>query len=136
MVEKDADNNDAVESPLFAINISKGGIIVADKVDWAGSSAQRRHGLLGRQSLSPEEGMYIAPSQWIHTFGMQFPIDIVFLAKDGRVLSIYHSLKPNRLSKISFRAEGALELAAGRLLATNTEVGDIIKFQEASLNRQ
>jgi uncharacterized membrane protein (UPF0127 family) len=63
---------------------------------------------------------------------MRFPIDVAFLSKDGRVLTVHHSLKPNRLSRIAIRAEGALELSAGRLRATGTEVGDVIELREAN----
>jgi uncharacterized membrane protein (UPF0127 family) len=119
------------EPTLRAVNISKGEMIVAKRVKWAGTSAERRRGLLGRNHLDDEEGIYIVPCKWIHMFGMKFPIDVAFLARDGRVLTVHHGLKPNRLSKISIRADGVLELAAGRLHATNTDVGDIIQFREA-----
>jgi uncharacterized membrane protein (UPF0127 family) len=119
-----------LEPSLQAVNVSKGARIVASRVEWAGTSAQRRRGLLGRNGLDPEEGMYLAPCEWIHTFWMRFPIDVAFLARDGRVLTLHHNLKPNRLSKIVLRAQGALELSAGRLRATDTEVGDIIQFRE------
>jgi uncharacterized membrane protein (UPF0127 family) len=119
------------EETLQAINISGGDTLVARHVAWAGTSPQRRKGLLGYSKLDPDEAMYLAPCQWIHTFRMQFPIDVAFLAKDGRVLSIHHSLKPNRISKLIFRAEGVLELSAGRLRETNTKIGDVIVFQDA-----
>lgn len=121
-------NNSQPESDLKVINISKTDIIVADNVLWAGTSEQRRKGLLGKDELDPYEGIYIVPSGWIHTFGMKFPIDVAFLSKKGEVLAIHHSLKPNRLSKLIFRAEGVLELSSGRLKASNTEVGDILTF--------
>lgn len=111
-----------------AINSSKGGIIVAHKVAWAGTSAERRRGLLGRSSLSAEEGIYLAPCEWLHTFGMRFPIDIAFMSTDGVILAIHHGLKPNRLSKIVLRAKGVLELSEGTLRRTNTAVGDIVLF--------
>lgn len=116
---------------LQAVNHSRGNAILASRVEWAGTSAYRRKGLLGRSQLEPDEGIYILPCEWIHTFGMRFPIDVAFLARDGRVLAIHHSLNPNRLSKIVFRADGVLELAAGRLRETNTEVGDIVQLHEA-----
>jgi uncharacterized membrane protein (UPF0127 family) len=50
------------------------------------------------------------------------------------VLALHHNLKPNRLSKIVLRAQGVLELSAGRLRATDTEVGDIIQFREIDAN--
>jgi uncharacterized membrane protein (UPF0127 family) len=111
-----------------AVNATRG-VVVATRVAWAGTSRHRRRGLLGRDTLDQDEGIYIVPTQWIHMFGMRFPIDLAYVAGDGRVLSIQAHLKPNRLSKPAWRAEGALELAAGRLAVTGTEVGDIIVFE-------
>ena len=119
---------------LQAVNVSKEGKVVARRVEWAGTSAQRRRGLLGRHRLDPEEGIYIVPCEGIHTFRMKFPIDVAFLGKDGRVLVIHHSLKPNRISRIVLRAQGVLELSAGRLRATDTGVGDVIQFREINAN--
>jgi uncharacterized membrane protein (UPF0127 family) len=72
--------------------------------------------------------MFIAPTEWVHTFGMKFPIDVAFLSEDGVVLKINRELRPSRFSKLSLRAQGALELAAGRLAETGTEVGHKIEF--------
>lgn len=125
-----ASMNGAESAPSFvqAVNSSKGGIVLASRVIWAKTSQERRRGLLGRDQLGSDEGMYIVPCEWIHTFGMRFPIDLAFIAKDGRILTIQSDLRPNRLSKPSFRAQGALELSAGRLKATGTTVGDMIEF--------
>jgi uncharacterized membrane protein (UPF0127 family) len=65
---------------------------------------------------------------------MKFPIDVAFLGKEGRVLAVHHNLKPNRISRIVLRARGVLELSAGRLQATDTDVGDVIQFREADSN--
>lgn len=113
-----------------AINSSKGGIVIAGKVLWATSSQERRRGLLGRDRLDPNDGIYIVPTEWIHTFGMRFPIDVAFLSSDGAILAINRHLRPWRLSKLSLRAHGALELAAGRLSETGTDVGDRIEFRD------
>jgi uncharacterized membrane protein (UPF0127 family) len=125
-----AEQDDDLGRRLVAVNVSKGECVVARSVTWAGTSAQRRRGLLGRDRLDPEEGIYLAPCEWIHTFGMRFPIDVAFLSPDGRVLAVHHELKPNRLSRPVLRAEGVLELAAGHLRETGTEVGDIIRFRD------
>jgi uncharacterized membrane protein (UPF0127 family) len=118
------------EFPLKAINVSKGGIMIADHIEWAGTGARRRRGLLRRKAMDSMEGIYLTPCEWIHTFGMHFPIDVVFLSSTGKILAIHHSLKPNRFSKIILRADGVLELSAGRLCATGTEVGDSIQLIE------
>jgi uncharacterized membrane protein (UPF0127 family) len=116
------------ENLFEAVNVTKG-VVVACRVEWAGTSETRRRGLLGRDHIDPSEGAYIVPTQWIHMFGMQFPIDVAFLDHDGRVLQMCHALHPNRLSPIVWRAEGALELAAGTLEDTGTEIGDIIELR-------
>lgn len=126
-------NSSRIREPsneLWAVNTTKDEKILARRVEWAGTSARRRRGLLGRRSLDPDEGIYLVPCKWIHMFGMKFPIDVAFLSSDGRVVSIHHSLRPNRLSRPAVRAEGALELAAGRLSETGTEIGDVIEFRE------
>lgn len=116
------------DGTLEAFNVTKNRA-VARRVEWSGSSATRRKGLLGRERIDEDEGMYIVPTQWIHMFGMRFPIDVAFLDSDGRVLHIHHRLKPNRLSRIVWRAEGALELAAGVLESTETTIGDFIELR-------
>jgi uncharacterized membrane protein (UPF0127 family) len=110
---------------VSAVNTTNGEVL-ARRVVWAGTSAERRRGLLGRHSLAEDEGIYIVPCQWIHMFGMKFPIDVAFLNSEGRVLCVHHDLRPNRLSRMVLRAEGVLELASGRLNATSTVVGDTI----------
>jgi uncharacterized membrane protein (UPF0127 family) len=134
MLGEDKKATDPPEPSLQAVNVSKGGTIVVRRVEWAGTSVQRRRGLLGRSGLDPEEGIYIVPCEGIHTFRMKFPIDVAFLGKNGRVLVVHHGLKPNRISRIVLRAQGVLELSAGRLRATDTDVGDIIQFREVDAN--
>lgn len=104
--------------------------ILVSRVLWATTIQQRHRGLLGRDQLDQDEGMYIVPTEWIHTFGMHFSIDVAFLSEEGVVLTINRQLRPNRISKISLRAQGALELAAGRLAETGADVGDMIEFRD------
>lgn len=116
------------------VNVSKGNVVIAQRVAWAGSSAERRRGLLGRSGLSADEGIYLAPCEWLHTFGMRFPIDVAFISSSGLILAVYHGLKPNRLSKIVLRAKGALELSEGTLCVTNTAIGDTVEFLNSSMS--
>ncbi len=137
MTKQDLSNSvDSVDQQYVeAVNLSKDGVLLASRVLMAATSTERRRGLLGRQSLSPDEGIYLSPCEWVHTFGMQFPIDILFLSSEGKVLALHHGLKPNRLSKIAFRAFGVLELSQGRLAATATEIGDTVQFSPIGVRR-
>jgi len=122
------ESEDSAEDIAVAVNRSRD-VVLARRVLWAGTSALRRRGLLGRDSIDADEGVYLVPCQWIHMFGMRFPIDVAFLDSTGRVLAIHHGLRPNRFSRPVLRAEGVLELASGRLNDTGTRVGDIIELQ-------
>lgn len=114
---------------LHAVNVTRG-TVVCDRMLWAGTSETRRRGLLGRDGIEAGEGLYIVPCQWIHMFGMRFPIDVAFLNGQGKVVAVHEALRPNRLSRIAWRAEGVLELPAHRLAHTGTRVGDSIVFRE------
>jgi hypothetical protein len=115
-----------------ARNVTRG-TLLAERLEWAGTSEDRRRGLLGRTRFERGEGIYIVPCQWIHMFGMKFPIDVAFLDREGTVLAVQRGLKPNRLSRPVFRADGVLELPQGTLEATGTAVGDRITFFDPDL---
>jgi len=105
-------------------------VLIADRLEWAGTSETRKKGLLGRASFERGEGIYIVPTQWIHMIGMKFPIDVAFLDDKGKVLATHHRLKPNRFSKLVLRANGALELPEGTLAETGTAQGDVVVFED------
>lgn len=91
----------------------------------AETARERARGLLGRAPLKPGEGMYLSPCRAVHTFGMRYPIDLVYLDRSGRVCKLVEALKPWRFSG-SLKARGTLELSAGEIrrlgLATDQEV--------------
>ena len=71
---------------------------LASNVDSRTHPKSRRIGLLRHESLKPGEGLWIYPTQAIHTFGMRFPIDVAFLDRSLRIKRIYHQLAPFRLT--------------------------------------
>jgi hypothetical protein len=84
----------------------------------------RLRGLIGRAGLNKGEGLLLDGTIGIHTIGMRFAIDVLFLDKDGRVLYLIQALKPFRCSPIVKRSAMVLELPAGILRATKTQIGD------------
>lgn len=98
---------------------------VADRATIANTSALRRQGLLRHDQLGPGEGLWIVPCEGVHTFGMRFPIDVVFLSKDKRVLKVRREMGRARIS-LCLRAHSVLELAAG---AARVEPGDQLEFE-------
>jgi hypothetical protein len=103
--------------------------VLAEAVEVADTSRKRRAGLLKRQSLPSGEGLWIAPCEAVHTIGMRFSIDVLYLDRSRKVLKIRHDMVPGRLS-VCLRAYGVLELPAGTAAATRTAVGDQLQFQK------
>lgn len=92
---------------------------------------QRFIGLMGRKSLARDEGLLLtSASGGVHTCFMRFPIDVAYLNRDGFVVAVKHNMRPWRVWIVLRRdATVALELPAGRLAETKTEIGDLLKFQ-------
>jgi hypothetical protein len=97
----------------------------------ADTSAKRRTGLLKHTSLPEGEGLWIAPCEAVHTFGMKFPIDVIYLNRKKKVVKIRPDMKRSRLSAC-LRAHSVLELPAGMAAQTNTAVGDQLSFERAA----
>lgn len=72
----------------------------------------RLRGLLGREPPALGTALLIVPCKAVHTVGMQYPIDIVFLGRDGRVLRVCPQVMPSR-ARVCWQAWGVAELAAG-----------------------
>ena len=96
----------------------------------ADTSWSRMKGLLGHtsESFTAGKGLWITPSQGVHTIGMKFPIDVVYLDKGHRVIHLSHSLAPFRIAAIKFKARSVVELPAGTLAQTQTSVGDVLEI--------
>jgi uncharacterized membrane protein (UPF0127 family) len=105
--------------------------VLAERTHVAETSATRRRGLLGRSSLPPGEGLWIVPCESVHTIGMQFPIDVLFLSRDRRVLKIRTDMGRWRISAC-LRAHSVLELPAGTTAATGTKPGDRLEMSDLS----
>lgn len=89
------------------------GAVLAERARWARTSRERRRGLIGAPPLKSGEGLIIDGGFQVHTFGMRFPIDVVFCDADWSVKHIVRSLGPRRITRVVFGARYAIELPAG-----------------------
>ncbi|MCM2357775.1 MAG: DUF192 domain-containing protein [Geobacteraceae bacterium] len=101
---------------------------IAGSLGVAETIFSRMKGLLGRNSMAEGEGLLIRPCKGIHTFGMRFPIDVVFLDKTNRVIAVTKSIPPNHMTRMYLGASSAIELPAGILEKTATKIGDEVEF--------
>jgi uncharacterized protein len=103
---------------------------IATQAEVADSYFTRLVGLLGRTKHWAQlgRGMWIVPSRGVHTIGMLFPIDLIFLSRQKEVLHIEEHVRPFRISKVSLRAESVLELPPHTIYRSNTQVGDQLEI--------
>lgn len=113
---------------MRAIN-RRNGAVLAERVERATSVRARLRGLLGRDSLPPGEALVIEPCTSIHTFFIRFPIDALFVARDGRVVRALASLSPWRATRVYPAAALVIELPAGTLQRTGTVEGDAVALE-------
>lgn len=111
------------EGKVFVFNKTKQ-TFLAYRVRIADSILGRLVGLLGQRSLEPDSGLWIFPSRGIHTLGMLFDIDVIFLDKDLKVVGLREVVHPFSMTGLYLRAESALELPAHTIFKSRTEVGD------------
>ncbi len=97
--------------------------MVATVLELAADSASRNRGLLGRLALPPDHALILAPSNFVHTFFMQFPIDILFVGRDGQVLKVRRAVPARRIAG-RFGAFAVIELAAHAVNRSQTAAGD------------
>ena len=103
---------------------------VATEAVVADNYFRRLIGLLGKTKRWAKlgRGLWIVPSQGVHTIGMMFPIDLVFLSKDKEVVHLEEHVRPFRISAISLRAMSVLELPPHTIYRTGTKVGDRLEI--------
>ncbi|MAM89213.1 MAG: hypothetical protein CME36_18090 [unclassified Hahellaceae] len=101
----------------------------------AASFFQRLRGLLGRKSLGEFQGLLLEECNSVHTIGMRFAIDIIFLSADFRIVEIHSAV-----AGFSFRrckaATHTLELAAGQGQLLRWTVGDALKLHQKSTDEK
>lgn len=109
------------------IRSTASGKVIAEPVELATSRSARRRGLLGRDSLAPGHGMLIAPCSSIHTWFMRFPIDVIFVTRDGLVVKLGRHVVPWRLMS-GWGAYATVELPSGTIDRCGVSVGDRLEL--------
>ena len=114
---------------MVLVNVTRK-TILSDRCHFANTVLKRMVGLLNRRKFVNGEGLLLDRCYGVHTFGMRFPIDVLFLDKDLRVIRAVKALPPYRTSIVK-KAVYVLELPVGALEASHTEDGDQIQIRTA-----
>jgi uncharacterized membrane protein (UPF0127 family) len=105
--------------------------VVSDNCHFANTVLKRMVGLLNRGQFGKGEGLLLDRCYGIHTIGMRFPIDVLFLDKDLRVIRAVKALPPYRTCVVK-KSVYVLEVPIGALDASRTVEGDQIQIRTAS----
>lgn len=97
---------------------------LAFRVAVADSILGRLIGLLGRKSLAPDSGVWIVPSNAVHTIGMLFSFDLVLIDKDFKVVGLRELVRPFTVTWPNHKAESVIELPAHSIFRSRTQIGD------------
>jgi uncharacterized protein len=111
---------------MLVRNVTRNSVL-AESADIADTSGQRQKGLLGRDNLPVGQGLWIVPCESVHTCGMKFAIDVLYLDRKKRVRKLRRSMLPWRLS-MCLLAHSVLELPAGTIEQTGTTAGDQLEL--------
>ncbi|RDK01971.1 DUF192 domain-containing protein [Paraburkholderia lacunae] len=99
------------------------------KVSITETARERMRGLLGHDDLPHDEALLLKRCGSVHTFGMRFPIDVLFLDRQQRIVAIHHSV-PRRRMLLDLRASQTLEMPAGMALQFQILPGDTLDFED------
>ena len=110
-------------------NVDKGTTLVTHG-RLASSFVSRFFGLMGRRGVEDGGGLLITSSSSIHSFFMRFRFDAIFVDRDGRVVKIVPAMRQWWVAFGGRGAKDVLELPAGVALATNTQIGDSLAFEQ------
>jgi uncharacterized membrane protein (UPF0127 family) len=79
---------------------------------------------MGRLRLKSDEGVWVIPSQGVHTFGVLFAIDLIYLDENFRVVHLVESLGTFRIGPVRTNCASVLELPTRTIYSSQTQVGD------------
>src|SRR5476649_2725758 len=116
---------------LTAINLTRD-VRLTECGHIADTFLTRLVGLLRHKTLEHGDGLWIVPCNSIHSIGMRFKFDAIFLDKNHRVVHLVREMKSWRISKMVFSARSVLELPAGLISQTGTEVGDQLEMRRGN----
>jgi hypothetical protein len=103
---------------------------LATRLSVADTHWSRLRGLVGKTTsdFQQERGLWIVPCRGVHTLGMRFPIDVVYLSREKVVVHLEPALPPWRFAPVRLKAASVLELPENTISSTGTTIGDQLEI--------
>jgi len=101
---------------------------ICKNVIFANSFFKRLKGLMFTKELPLNSSMHIKPCGQIHTFFMNYNIDVLYLDKDNIILDIDENLKPGKIGKKVKDTVSVIEFQGGKIEKSNIKIGQAIEI--------
>ena len=105
--------------------------VIATNIERADNILTRFKGLMGRPQIADNYALWIVPCFDIHSCFMRFEFDAIFLNKELKVLHLVERMKPWRVSKLVRGGHVVVELPAGAIQRTQTQLSDLLAWKDA-----
>jgi uncharacterized membrane protein (UPF0127 family) len=110
------------------LKIKENNMKIVENVVVADCFFKRLRGLMFTKELPPKSAMLIHPCSSIHTFFMNYTIDVLYLDKNHKILAIDEDMKPGKIGKIRRNAVAVVELTYGKVRENDIKVGQTVEF--------
>ena len=126
-------NTDCGQLPLAGNNIMKPTYCVYNQtrecflsfgVVPADTTFARLKGLIGRLKIRSDEGLWVVPSSGVHTWGVLFPLDLIYLDDELRVIDVKEHFPIFKIAPLRISAASVLELPTHTIYSSQTQPGD------------
>lgn len=111
------------------VAMKKNDIVLFENIGVADSFITRFMGLMFRRSLSENSGLHIIPCNQIHMFNMKFPIDVLYLDTNNKIVRIDRAVQPWKVCKSEKKARSVVEINSGAAASKALDIGDEIVFE-------
>ena len=98
----------------------------------ANTTFTRLKGLIGKLRLKVDEGLWVVPSCGIHTMGVLFPLDLIYVDQNHQVVHVIEHFPRFRISPLKTQAASVLELPTHTIYSSQTQPGDQLVICEAA----
>lgn len=125
-----------MEVPVYCVYNQTRECFLSLGVIMANTTFARLKGLIGRLKLRLDEGVWVVPSCGIHTLGVLFPFDLIYLDESLQVIEVIEYFPSFRISPIRRNAVSVLQLPTHTIYSSQTQPGDQLLICVAELMEQ
>ncbi len=113
---------------MLSLKNKTNGTIVVSNVVEANNFFKRLKGLMFTKELSSQTAMYIRPCNGVHTYFMNYAIDVLYLDINNKIIAIDKDMKPWKLGRLHKNAVAVVELSNGMIEKNHVEIGHVLEL--------